>query len=65
MKTYREVIINVLQKYLDQNVGDYAYFKAETWYQKFTNHYPWMIQDDGDYDAIFTYLEKIEEEYNK
>ena len=46
-------------------LGDYAYFKAETRYQKFTNHYPWMIQDDGDYEAIFTYLEKIEEENNK
>lgn len=65
MKTYREVIVNVLQKYLDQNVGDYAYFKAETWYEKFNNHYPWMIQDNGDDDAIRAYLEKIEEENNK
>ena len=39
MKTYREVIVNVLQKFLDDNVGDY--------------------------EAIFTYLEKIEEENNK
>lgn len=65
MKTYREVIVNVLQKYLDQNVGDYAYFKADTWYEKFTNHYPWMIQDDGDDAAIRAYLENIEVKYNK
>ena len=56
--------IQLLQNYLNANVGDYSYFSAEYWYEKFKNHYSYLEFDDFELDEIFEYLEKIENENN-
>lgn len=56
--------IQLLQNYLDVNVGDYSYFSAEYWYEKFKKHYAYLEFDDFELDEIFKYLEKIEMESN-
>lgn len=55
-------VLKLLQNYLDVNVGDYTYFSAEYWYEKFKNHYSYLEFDDFELDEIFEYLEKIEME---
>lgn len=60
MKNYRETIIEKVQNFLDQNVGDYSYFKASTWYQKFTKKYDWYEEEELGW--IWDYLMKVEEE---
>lgn len=60
MKNYRETIIEKVQDFLDQNVGDYTGFRAATWYQKFTKKYDWYEEEELGW--IWDYLMKVEEE---
>lgn len=62
MKNYRENIIDKVQNFLDQNVGDYSYFKASEWYKNIKEHFEYMEWAEEELGWIWSYLMKVEEE---
>lgn len=65
MKNYRQTVIEKVQNFLDQNVGDYSYFRAATWYEAIKEHFEYMEWGNEQYKWIWEYLEEIEEESKK
>ena len=39
MKTHKENILEHLQKFLDDNVGDYTNFNGDYWFKKYKKQY--------------------------
>ena len=56
-------VMKLLNEYLDANVGDYSYFDADYWYEKFINKYDktWDFTED-EKDEILEYLNRLEME---
>lgn len=62
MKSYKNTVLDKIYEFLSQNIGDYSYFRAETWYQKIKKHFEYMEWGEEEFKWIWEYLEEIEEE---